>query len=93
MVVNKFALQGGIKYIDALGVNNLDLQVEGNVFIPIRIRTIRSTAVTPTTGSHWHPAGRQLQGIDRHCALSAPRPSSTWWQRPFTQRWGATAPG
>ena len=31
---NKFALQGGIKYIDALGVNNLDLQVEGNVARP-----------------------------------------------------------
>ncbi len=31
---NKFALQGGIKYIDALGVPNLDMQVEANVVRP-----------------------------------------------------------
>lgn len=31
---NKFALQGGIKYIDALGVNNLDMQLEANVVRP-----------------------------------------------------------
>ena len=31
---NKFALQGGIKYIDALGVSNLDLQLETNVVRP-----------------------------------------------------------
>ncbi|MCB0490808.1 MAG: hypothetical protein KDC93_00175 [Cyclobacteriaceae bacterium] len=31
---NKFALQGGIKYVDALGVNNLDMQLEANVVRP-----------------------------------------------------------
>lgn len=31
---NKFALQGGIKYIDALGVSNLDLQAEVNAVRP-----------------------------------------------------------
>lgn len=31
---NKFALQGGIKYIDALGVSNLDLQMEANIVRP-----------------------------------------------------------
>jgi len=31
---NKFALQGGLKYIDALGVSNLDLQLETNVVRP-----------------------------------------------------------
>jgi hypothetical protein len=31
---NKFALQGGIKYIDAFGVSNLDLQVETNIVRP-----------------------------------------------------------
>jgi hypothetical protein len=31
---NKYALQGGIKYIDVLNVPNLDLQVEGNVVRP-----------------------------------------------------------
>lgn len=31
---NKFALQGGVKYIDALGVNNLDVQVEANLVRP-----------------------------------------------------------
>ncbi|MEQ8423262.1 MAG: hypothetical protein RIA63_01040, partial [Cyclobacteriaceae bacterium] len=31
---NKFALQGGLKYIDVAGVNNLDLQLEANVVRP-----------------------------------------------------------
>lgn len=31
---NKFAVQTGIKYIDAFGVSNLDLQVEGNIVRP-----------------------------------------------------------
>lgn len=31
---NKFAIQGGVKYIDALGVSNLDLQLEGNIVRP-----------------------------------------------------------
>jgi hypothetical protein len=31
---NKFALQGGVKYIDAFGVSNLDLQLEANLVRP-----------------------------------------------------------
>ena len=31
---NKFAIQTGIKYIDAFGVSNLDLQVEANIVRP-----------------------------------------------------------
>ena len=31
---NKFAFQAGLKYIDVAGINNLDLQVEGNVVRP-----------------------------------------------------------
>ena len=31
---NKYGLQGGIKYIDVAGVQNLDLQLEGNVVRP-----------------------------------------------------------
>lgn len=31
---NKYALQGGVKYIDALGVSNLDIQLEGNMVRP-----------------------------------------------------------
>lgn len=31
---NKFAIQTGVKYIDAFGVSNLDLQVEGNIVRP-----------------------------------------------------------
>lgn len=31
---NKFALQGGLKYVDVLGVSNLDLQVEANLVRP-----------------------------------------------------------
>ncbi|CAN5146365.1 hypothetical protein BH09BAC3_BH09BAC3_25210 [soil metagenome] len=31
---NKFAIQGGLKYIDVAGIRNLDLQLEGNVVRP-----------------------------------------------------------
>lgn len=31
---NKFAIQGGIKYIDVAGISNLDLQLEANVVRP-----------------------------------------------------------
>ncbi|MEJ0056715.1 MAG: hypothetical protein WDN75_14295 [Bacteroidota bacterium] len=31
---NKFSVQGGLKYIDVAGINNLDLQLEGNVARP-----------------------------------------------------------
>ena len=31
---NKYALQGGIKYIDVAGIQNLDLQLEGNAVRP-----------------------------------------------------------
>lgn len=31
---NKYGLQGGIKYIDALGVSNLDVQIEANMVRP-----------------------------------------------------------
>ncbi|NOT77282.1 MAG: hypothetical protein HOP08_20350 [Cyclobacteriaceae bacterium] len=31
---NKFAIQGGLKYIDVAGINNLDLQMEANVVRP-----------------------------------------------------------
>ncbi|MEO5647516.1 MAG: hypothetical protein ABIQ56_04080, partial [Chitinophagaceae bacterium] len=41
---NKYGIQGGIKYIDAFGMNNLDLQVEGN-----RVR--------PFTYSHYNTIG------------------------------------
>lgn len=39
---NKWALQGGLKYIDALNVNNLDIQLEANI-------------VRPFTYSHFDP--------------------------------------
>ncbi|MBA4146148.1 MAG: hypothetical protein C0523_10310 [Cytophaga sp.] len=31
---NKFAIQGGLKYIDVAGINNLDLQLESNIVRP-----------------------------------------------------------
>ncbi len=31
---NKFSIQGGLKYIDVAGIDNLDLQLEGNVVRP-----------------------------------------------------------
>ena len=31
---NKFGIQGGMKYINAFGINNLDIQLEGNLVRP-----------------------------------------------------------
>ena len=70
---NKFALQGGIKYIDALGVNNLDLQVEGNVARPYTYsHNTQYGSYTHYRQSLAHPLGanfRELIGTVRYQPL------------------------
>jgi len=70
---NKFALQGGIKYIDALGVNNLDLQVEGNVARPYTYsHNTQYGSYTHYRQPLAHPLGanfRELIGIVRYQPL------------------------
>ena len=67
--VNKFGLQVGIKYIDAFGVKNLDVQVETN-----RVRPFTYSRDSITNYTHYnqplaHPLGANFQefiGIIRY---------------------------
>lgn len=67
---NKFALQGGIKYIDALGVSNLDLQAETNVVRPYTYsHTTQYGSYSNYRQSLAHPLGAnftELIGIVRY---------------------------
>ncbi|TDW97606.1 hypothetical protein [Dinghuibacter silviterrae] len=59
---NKQALQGGIKYIDALGIKNLDLQGEVNLIRPFTYMNFDST----TNFTHYnqplaHPNGANIR--------------------------------
>jgi hypothetical protein len=70
---NKFGLQGGIKYIDVLGVSNLDIQVEGNVVRPYTYSHGTSYAnYTNYRQPVAHPLGanfKELVGIVRYQPL------------------------
>jgi len=61
---NKYGLQGGIKYIDVAGVQNLDLQVEGNMVRPYTY----SHASSFTSYAHFlqplgHPLGANFYEV------------------------------
>jgi hypothetical protein len=59
---NKYALQGGIKYIDALGIKNLDLQVETNRVRPFTYSHRDSVAnYTHYNQPLAHPLGANFQ--------------------------------
>ncbi|GAB2520674.1 hypothetical protein [Spirosoma aerophilum] len=68
---NKFAVQLGVKYIDAFGVPNLDLQLEGNLARPYTYSHEASPTVTSgqTNYAHYsqpmaHPLGANfMEGI------------------------------
>jgi hypothetical protein len=67
--VNKFGVQLGVKYIDAFGVKNLDIQVEAN-----RVRPFTYSRDSVTNYTHYnqplaHPLGSNFQefiGIARY---------------------------
>ncbi len=67
---NKFALQGGLKYIDALGVNNLDVQMEANVVRPYTYsHNTQYGSYTNYRQPFAHPLGanfKELIGIARY---------------------------
>ncbi len=67
---NKFALQGGVKYIDAFGVSNLDLQAEVNVVRPYTYsHTTQYGSYSNYRQSLAHPLGanfNELIGILRY---------------------------
>ncbi|MCW3074463.1 MAG: hypothetical protein JWP69_1532 [Flaviaesturariibacter sp.] len=59
---NKYALQGGIKYIDALGIKNLDLQLESNRVRPFTYSHRDSVAnYTHYNQPLAHPLGANFQ--------------------------------
>ncbi len=70
---NKFALQGGLKYIDAVGVNNLDLQLEGNLVRPYTYsHNTQFGSYTNYRQPFAHPLGanfKELIGIIRYQPL------------------------
>lgn len=67
---NKFALQGGVKYIDAFGVSNLDLQLEANVVRPYTYsHNARYANYTNYRQPIAHPLGanfRELVGVVKY---------------------------
>jgi hypothetical protein len=67
---NKYALQGGLKYIDALGVSNLDLQLEANVVRPYTYsHTTQYGSYSNYRQSLAHPLGanfNEMIGIIRY---------------------------
>jgi hypothetical protein len=61
---NKFALQGGIKYIDAFGVSNLDLQGEVNVVRPYTYsHTTQYGSYTNYLQTLAHPLGANFNEV------------------------------
>lgn len=70
---NKFSLQGGIKYIDVLGVNNLDLQLEANIARPYTYsHATEFTSFTNYLQPLAHPIGSsfyEVAGIVRYQPL------------------------
>lgn len=59
---NKYALQGGLKYIDVLGINNLDLQLEYNYVRPFMYSHLDNfTNYTNYRQSLAHPLGANFK--------------------------------
>lgn len=67
---NKFGVQGGVKYVDAFGVSNLDLQAEANIMRPYTYS--HATSYVSYSGfmqSLAHPFGanfKEVAGIARY---------------------------
>lgn len=92
---NKHAGQLGFRYVDALGVNNLDLQAELNVVRPYTYTHF----MEPAFGNHQHytqplahPLGANFQeyvGLVRY----QPLPRLTFWLKGMYARRGLDRPG
>ena len=62
---NKFAGQAGLKYIDVLGVNNLDLQLEANIVRPYTYsHSTKFTNYTNYLQPLAHPLGANFYELD-----------------------------
>ncbi len=85
---NKFAVQGGAKYIDVAGVSNLDLQLEGNVVRPFTYSHANQfTSYTNYMQPIAHPLGAnfyELAAIIRY----QPRPKLSLTVKSFYAKTG-----
>ncbi len=61
---NKFALQGGVKYVDVAGIQNLDLQLEGNIVRPYTYTHVNQfTSYTNFMQPIAHPLGANFYEV------------------------------
>jgi hypothetical protein len=60
---NKYALQGGLKYIDVAGISNLDLQLEYNTARPYTYSHNTSSSYSNYSQSLAHPLGANFSEI------------------------------
>ena len=60
---NKYALQGGVKYIDVAGITNLDLQVEYNVARPYTYSHYTSSNYSNYSQPLAHPLGANFTEV------------------------------
>ncbi|HMZ73283.1 MAG TPA: hypothetical protein PKN57_02050 [Saprospiraceae bacterium] len=84
---NKFGLQGGIKYINVLGVDHLDLQLEANLVMPYTYTHADSTAsYTHYNQALAHPLGANLvEGIARVKYRILPNLQAECWLQHYKQ--------
>ncbi|MBA2250225.1 MAG: hypothetical protein H0W12_08535 [Chitinophagaceae bacterium] len=74
---NKYGLQGGFKYIDAFGINNLDLQLETNRVRPYTYSHYDSVAnYTHYNQPLAHPLGANFQ---EYIGIAKYQPAPKWY--------------
>jgi hypothetical protein len=74
---NKWAFQGGLKYIDLFGVNNLDVQLEANWIRPFTYSHVDTVAnYTHFNQPLAHPL---LSHVKEHIAIVRYQPAPRWY--------------
>jgi len=76
---NKWAFQGGLKYIDVFGVNNLDLQLEANWIRPFTYSHVDTVAnYTHFNQPLAHPL---LSNVKENIVLLRYQPAARWYMQ------------
>lgn len=74
---NKYALQGGFKYVDAFNINNLDIQLEANIARPYTYQHNDSVAnYTHYNQPLAHPLGANFHEL---IAIAKYQPAPKWY--------------
>lgn len=90
---NKFSFQAGIKYIDVAGINNLDLQLEGNVARPYTYTHVNQfTSYTSYMQPIAHPLGANFYEVAAIIRYQ-PLPKLNLTLKTFYARTGRDQPG